>query len=971
MANVQIFLSAVSKEFRSYRDALRRDLDRPNVTVKVQEDFIATGTETLDKLDEYIQRCDAVLHLVGDMSGALAEAPSVAAIRQRYPDLALRLPVLAPFVDPGAPPLSYTQWEAWLALYHGKTLLIAAPHPSAARDEGFQLVPEQLQAQQAHLQRLQQMERYPEIHFTSADRLAVEVLRSRLQAIVARAGGVHKPVNLPYRSLGERFVGRGALLDRLHHALAGPPGAAAGSARPVVLTGLSGAGKTRVALEYAWAHAGDHTALLFATGDSPEALRGNLAALCRKAVLDLPEQVDQEESRQFDAVLRWLRLHRGWLLILDNLDSEDDALAAEALLPALEGGQVLLTSQLLRWSGSVQTLAVDALPADAAAELLLARTAGQRRVRADDAEQARALAEELGGLPLALEQAGAYVATHRRGLGDYLASWRQQRHEVLGWFDARLMSCEKSLAMTCQTSLQALDPAARALMHQLAWLEAAPIPEALLDLPPDDVPGLPPGSDAFTALVELAGQSLVQQAIDAPVFTVNRLMLEMTRRMLGPDERRTTLAGTLRWVRAAWQGDPEDVRSWPVLEPLLPHALGLARRADAEGQPGVAAWLMRQCGLLLLAKGRLAEALPLAQRALALREALHDGPHAEVAESLELLGNLHIELWAEEPARACLQRALDLRTALHGPDHPDLSETLMLLAGHHFRHRHYVQAEALVQRALHIREQALGPVHADVAASLSLLAATCNMQGDFERARPLLDRTLAMQERTLGPEHPRLGITLNNLAYLLVIGAGDDAQAAGLLERAVAIQEKTLGAHHPGLALQLTNLSNVYERTAPAKARAPAERALAIQEAALGADHPEVARTLCRLAWVHEGQGDAAEGLACLERALAIRERALAPGHVDLAGVLEELGVQYFKLGRMEEALAQFERALPIREAAGPGYPMLCGLLRYLSAARVRLGASEESQQALLDRADALESRHKAAEAAASPGSSG
>ena len=49
MANVQIFLSTVSAEFRSYRDALRRDLDRPNVTVKVQEDFIATGTETLDE----------------------------------------------------------------------------------------------------------------------------------------------------------------------------------------------------------------------------------------------------------------------------------------------------------------------------------------------------------------------------------------------------------------------------------------------------------------------------------------------------------------------------------------------------------------------------------------------------------------------------------------------------------------------------------------------------------------------------------------------------------------------------------------------------------------------------------------------------------------------------------------------------------------------------------------------------------
>ena len=118
MVHVQIFLSTVSAEFRRYRDALRHDLDRPNVTVKVQEDFIATGTETLDKLDDCIRQCHAVIHLVGDMTGALAQAPSVAVIRQRYPDIADRLPALASFLAPGAQALSYTQWEAWLALYH-------------------------------------------------------------------------------------------------------------------------------------------------------------------------------------------------------------------------------------------------------------------------------------------------------------------------------------------------------------------------------------------------------------------------------------------------------------------------------------------------------------------------------------------------------------------------------------------------------------------------------------------------------------------------------------------------------------------------------------------------------------------------------------------------------------------------------------------------------------------------------------
>lgn len=186
-AHIHLFISSVSAEFGSYRAPLRDDLSRPNVTVKVQEDFIATGTETLDKLDEYIRHCDAVIHLVGDMTGALAQAPSVVAIRSRYPDLVSRLPELSVFLETNGPALPYTQWEAWLALYHGRVLIIATPEDSAFRDVHYQLVEEQRDAQRAHLRRLATVERYPEIRFANADRLAVELLRSKLHDILARS----------------------------------------------------------------------------------------------------------------------------------------------------------------------------------------------------------------------------------------------------------------------------------------------------------------------------------------------------------------------------------------------------------------------------------------------------------------------------------------------------------------------------------------------------------------------------------------------------------------------------------------------------------------------------------------------------------------------------------------------------------------------------------------------------------------
>ena len=189
MATVQIFLSTVSAEFRSYRDALRHYLDRPNVTVKVQEDFIVTGTETLDMLDGYIKQCDVVIHLVGDMTGAIAQAPSVNAIRQRYPDFDKHLPFLSPFLQSDGPALSYTQWEAWMALYHGKHLILCAPEERAPRDERYRVDPKQIADQRAHLERLASVERYP-VYFANAERLAVEVLRSQLLDILASAEAV-------------------------------------------------------------------------------------------------------------------------------------------------------------------------------------------------------------------------------------------------------------------------------------------------------------------------------------------------------------------------------------------------------------------------------------------------------------------------------------------------------------------------------------------------------------------------------------------------------------------------------------------------------------------------------------------------------------------------------------------------------------------------------------------------------------
>ena len=134
-------------------------------------------------------------------------------------------------------------------------------------------------------------------------------------------------------------------------------------------------------------------------------------------------------DEQVAHVLSWLEAQPGWLLILDNVDTEDAAREAERLLAELRAGHVVITSRIGDWSGGVEALELDVLEEKDAMSFLLERTSRRRRA-ADDPAAAAAVARELGCLALGLEQAGAYIDRLRLSFADYLARWRDHRPKV-------------------------------------------------------------------------------------------------------------------------------------------------------------------------------------------------------------------------------------------------------------------------------------------------------------------------------------------------------------------------------------------------------------------------------------------------------------------------------------------------------------------------------------------------------------
>ena len=969
---MKVFLSCVSTEFKSHRLRLANQLgalrDHP-YQLKVQEDFQQGGFTLLDKLADYVRQCGLVIHLAGDACGA---RPTPEHVRTLFHSLG----------DPPPDPLpqwSYTQWEYHLALRFERKMFVYLAAADASRDCAMpvQQTNEDSRRQQLHLDAIRQSGKH-RAAFASYNTLVREVFHDLgLEPDL-------KVNNLPFKSLGSLFKGREEFLRKIHDTLGHVEhrghqrfAAITASATAATVHGLGGIGKTRAAIEYAHRYAQEYTALLFVRADSPAGLQQNFAALCGPMVFDLPEKDAKEIDVQVATVLRWLQQHVGWLLILDNADTEEAAQAVQELLGKLTpSGLVLVTSRLSNWPGAVESLALDVFGKTDGAAFLLERTQKRRKLP-DDEHQAMALAVELGQLALALEQAGAYIERYRFTFAEYLAAWHERRDKVLEWFDPRVMQYPMSVAVTWQTSFESLTEPARRLLRILSWLAPDPIPESLLeagggpfaptvqhkesrrskrlsDL--NNAGGVQSGPDPRDALADLEAYSLVMRADETTSFTVHRLVQDVTRRSVLEGSGRSSLKAALRWFNAAFVGETEDVRTWPLLGVLAPHALAVARCADAVhiGQP--TAQLMNDLGMLYHSRAQYSEAEPLLRRALAIDEKANGPEHPDVGRDLNNLAGLLQATNRMTEAEPLMRRVADIFTNAYGLDHPLVARSFNNLAQVLKATVRLDEAELLYRRALTISERAVGVGDPDVAICLNNLAQLLNATNRLDEAEPLMRRALAIDEKFYGTDHPKVAVRLNNLARLLqdtnrlgeaeplmrrVVELFTNAygldhplvagsfinlaellkatnklpEAEPLIQQALAIDEKFYGRDHPNVAGDLNTMARFLQATHRLHEAEPLfRRALAIHEKSFGVDHPSVAISLNNLAELLKATNRLPEAEPLTLRALAIDEKSYGVDHPSVAIDLNNLGHLLCSTNRSAEAESLFRRALAIDE---------------------------------------------------------
>ena len=605
-----------------------------------------------------------------------------------------------------------------------------------------------------------------------------------------------------------------------------------------------------------------------------------------------------------------------WLLVFDNAPDQE---TVRAFLPPAGNGRVLITSQNAIWPVG-QAMEVPVLGAEAAAGFLIARTGDP------DEKVATELARELGGLPLALEQAGAYIGASGTGLGGYLAAFRQRRADLMARGEP--VGYGKTIATTWSLAFERLEnasPLAVGLLRLLACLAPEPVPLRLLlqaeggpnsQFGPDVSPALTPLlSDPLAiwdAIAALRRYSLVTVRGDGVVL-MHRLVQAVTLDHMPAELAAQWGQAATTLIEAAIPADTDQAKSWPVCAALLAHAQatladtsdGMARIADYLGE-----------------SGNYSAARDLQQRiADAHRQALGD----EHPETLAARHNLAI--WtgnAGDPARARDQLAalLPIYERILGAEHRETLTIRHNLAMWTGEAGDPAGARNEFAALLPIEERAYGAEHPETLTVRHNLAFWTGEAGDPAGARDQLAALLPIEERISGAEHPRTLTTRHNLAIMTGI-AGDAAAARDQYAAVLPILEQIFGAEHPETLTTRANLASWIGKAGdPVVARDRYAILLPVRERISGAEHPATLAARANLAWYTGEAGDPAGARDQYASLLPIAERVNGAEHPDNLGCRTDLARWTGEAGDPAGARDQLAALLPIQKRiSGADHP--------------------------------------------------
>jgi cellulose biosynthesis protein BcsQ/tetratricopeptide (TPR) repeat protein len=630
--------------------------------------------------------------------------------------------------------------------------------------------------------------------------------------------------NLPPRNL--HFAGREEDLKRIRALLP--------SGTPVAICGLGGVGKTSLAVEYAYRYRSDYSATLFC----PVGSESEMHLRCADLVQLLPVTVTDTDPG--DALRAWLEGNGGWLLILDDAI---DPLLVRSILPQSPRGHLLYTTRAQQVSAlHAQAVSIESMSQELSIGFLEKRI-GKRDFNDSERAAAAEFVDEVGGLPLALEQAASYIANRGTRIEDYLASYRKRRLSLLDQQPAFSAGRELSVSAVIEPTLEEIEktPASADVLRVASLLATDPVPTSLLVLGAKDL-GVHIASALRTAnedplaldevLDPLTKFSLIDRDRKIQAFSVHKLVSDLVRERVGDVsvwQERITRAVDATFPDPTWE-------NLVTCAPLVPHVLAALFWKD------VPSLRLRVAGYMVMR-----------------------GDYAG--------------------AEKCLQQ-----TKTYSEDQESVMADELLARVYSVRGQ-FQDAIGLLDRADKLARK-LG-LSDEIQTSLLLDLAECNVAiGEMEKAGKLYATASNNSEKR--GDLPNLVLALSGHAETLL--KTDAVRAIETATQAVSYAEKT-GLDSQAQAYgRLANLLIAAGRAPEPHTKEVVQKALMAGEKAYGPEHPAFAGLLRTYAVLLQVEGDPVGGEGVYKRAQAIVDiqgkRSVALFRAEYEGLLAAAGLR-------------------------------------------------------------------------------
>ncbi|MET4673619.1 tetratricopeptide repeat protein [Streptomyces sp. PvR018] len=719
---------------------------------------------------------------------------------------------------------------------------------------------------------------------------------------------------------------------------------ARGEGRDVVLSGAGGVGKSQLAASLTrQLRDREQTTdtgldvLVWARASSPDQIISAYAEAAGQ--LHLPGADTGDEGGAARMFARWLAAtQKRWLVVLDDLT--DPALLEEWWPDSGAGnGWVLATTRRedAQLSGQGRSLIrLDLYTRGEAGAYLRRRLTDAGHAHLHDPEQADALADELGDLPLALGHAAAYLINTRRTMPDYLTLLRDTRSNRMSDVFPPSADTEAYGRPVAESLLLSLDAVEKAdttklalpllrlasLMSPLghpaaAWTTSAAIGYLRTTLPTQRRwlrrrQPIVTEADVHSALECLRTYALITQDTATAPIRLHALTARAVREHMPSDMLPALAHAVADATLSLWPDHEHEERELAAeLRANTVHLGELTHPAlwRPEGHP-----CLYRVSISLTDAGLYQQAVEYDERAARHSSDILGENHPDTLSARNNLAVSYSSAGRVQEALALRERVLADHERILGEDHPDTLTARSNLAVSYGVVGRVQEALELGERVLLDRERVLGKDHSGTLSARTNLANSYSSAGRVQEALALRERVLADHERILGKGHPDTLSARNNLANSYG-DAGRVQEALELGERVLLDREKVLGKDHPDTLSARSNLANSYSVTGRVQeALELGERVVVDHERVLGEHHPGTLSARNNLAVFYSKAGRVQEALALRERVLVDHERVLGGDHPDTLSARNNLANSYGDAGRVQEALALRERVLVDRE---------------------------------------------------------